>query len=369
MSLKKLISVLTLLSVASIGGQAFARHSPLDGKLEVSNERSEGGRIFVDGEFQVFVPAGSSRQIDNIANGVRLVEFKVRDQQTTTKQVSVAVRQTARLTLKPIFGSARILNDSGLPMRLKVDGVRMGRINPNTVRILTGLAPGKHRIVMRPVRGALNTTSGIVSGFHPATAAVPARAPKKVQVFKVRPGQETSVSLGSYLAKVKVRNPFARPAILTIDGKRVGKIAAFETRLVENIAPGKRSLELRNRRSALVAETLTLKPGASAAWRPVPVQRGSLTLRNQWGVAVKIQLDKAIIGVLQPGETRTFHNLAAGKHRITSLHPWAGGITRIVHVPAGRHMNVAVGRALAPPSQAGYRTPRQGKATPAGWIL
>ena len=73
MRFNKLISVLTLLSVASIGGQAFARHSPLDGKLQVSNDRSEGGRIFVDGEFRVFVPAGSSRQISNVPNGVRLI--------------------------------------------------------------------------------------------------------------------------------------------------------------------------------------------------------------------------------------------------------------------------------------------------------
>jgi len=369
MSFKKLISVLTLLSVASFGGQAFARHSPLDGKLQVTNQRSEGGRIFIDGEFKVFVPAGSSRQIANVPNGVRLVEFKVRDRETSTKQISVAVQRTARMTVKPMLGSARILNDSGLPMRLKVDGVKMGRINPNTVRLLSGLTPGEHRIVMRPVRGALDTTSGVVSGFNPVTATAPSRAPKKVRLFRVRAGSETSVSLGNYLAKITVRNPFARPTILTIDGKRMGKIDAFETKVIENIAPGKRSLELRNRRRGLAGEVITMKPGASVSWRPVPIKRGSLTLRNQWGVAVKIQLDKAIIGVLQPGETRTFRNIAAGKHRVTSLHPWAGGITRIIHVPAGRHTTVAVGRALAPPSHAVFRKSNAGSGTPATWTL
>jgi hypothetical protein len=364
MSLRKLISALTLLSVASLGGQALAGHSPLDGQLRVDNQRSEGGRLFVDGDFKGFVPAGSSRRIENVPNGVRLVEFKVRNLPVTTRRVSVEIQRTAGLTLKAILGSARIVNDSGIAMKIKLDGVKLGRLNPNSVREIPGLKPGKHRLVVRPAR-RLTSSNGHIT----TVAASSSKGGRMVKTFDIRGGRETSVAIGEYLSKISVRNPFTRPAILKIDGQRIGKLAAFETRMIDGIVPGKRALELTGRRRSLISERIAIQAGTITSWRPTPARSGSLTLRNQWGVAVKIKLDKAVIGVLQPGETRTFRHVSAGKHLVTSSHPWAGSITRTVHVPAGRHMNVAVGRAIAPPKQARFRKTNAGTGVPAGWTL
>ena len=63
-------------------------------------------------------------------------------------------------------------------------------------------------------------------------------------------------------------------------------IMRFETRTVDNIVPGDRSLELRSRRRALIGERMTFKPGASASWL-VLTRRGLLSpapriLRMLW---------------------------------------------------------------------------------------
>ena len=370
MNCRTLIGTIGMLLVLAIGTHASARHSSLDGQLRISNQRSETGRVFIDGEFQALIPARSQRVIGNVPNGIRLVEFRVPDRQTTVKQVAVAVQKTARIRFEPVLGSARILNDSGIPMRLKVDGVKLGRINPNTVRILEHLTPGRHRIVMRPAKGFITSQGTSYATGHVDSNLVPNAHNRLVQTFVVAAGKETSVAVGKYFASLRVSNPFARRVAVRVDGRRVGTVEPFGTRMFEDILPGIRTIELGKRfgkhAKTLVSEQLNLAPGESSIWTPKPLHNGSLTLRNQWGVPVKVQLNDAMVGVLQPGETRTFRNLASGKYRVTSLHPWIGGVTRIVRVPVGRHMRVAIGRPVPPPSQAMFRSHSlHGK--PAGW--
>ncbi len=237
---------LTLIALLLATGVAHAR-SPLDGRLQVVNERGQPITVAIDGEHVARLGPRERRVIGHVANGVRWVEIGARFGPETS-EVKVPVRGLATLRVAPVEGTALIRNRSGLRMVLEVDGSPVATLRDRQTHALS-LEPGEHRVALRPADAGL-------------------RSLEMKQVVHVAPRRTSKVSFGEFYGRLTVRNPAPRGARLFIDGAPLGYVGGRSARTFRDIRPGVHTVELRRNGRTLAVERITVDFGEHEAWSP-----------------------------------------------------------------------------------------------------
>ena len=276
-------------------GAALAA-SPLDGRISLRNDRHRPVQVTIDGEETVRLAAGQTRTLHHIPNGVRFLEVRGRQGRVTTHQLTVPVRGTARFEVEAMRGDAAVKNDSGVRMRVQIDGRPLGIVSPGQRVLAEALRPGPHKVVATPVgRGS----------------AYPI-----VRQVNVQAGERSRVRLGEWHASVVVRNPLDRRARLFLDGRRVDKVRPGGVEHIPHVAPGRHTVELRSRGRVLARAVVTLSPGEREVVRPLSLEP-ELQVRNDRRRSVEVVIDGRHMGRVAAGERRTFDGLRPGTHRVT----------------------------------------------------
>lgn len=294
-----LASLASLAAALSLPAVALA--SGLDGSVMVDNGRHLPLNVRIDGSPPRFVAAGERALFPDVPNGVRLVEFTSPGVASQVERVQVDTGREALVRVVALTGSARFRNHSAVTLSLAVDGQPAGLLAPGASLDSGPLVAGRHVITTRP------------AGFHGQHGAMTGAVQ---DAFEVAAGRETLVAVGPRAASLEVSNPFPRPVALLIDGQRVGALRGGASVRLDDQTPGRHQVVLMSHGRALAQSVVTLRPGEFERWRPVVALTGTLRVVNTTHRALKVRLDGARLGKLQPGETRVLRDVAAGLHEV-----------------------------------------------------
>lgn len=303
---------------------AYADHADrLDGALDITNDQHEPVRILVDGLDVGQLAPLETRRFHGVLNGVRVVRVEGRHGPPTRQRVSVPISGVASLTVPALLGTASVLNDSGLTMRLELDGEPRGALRAGATRTFAALRPGTHVLTARPV------------GYG---------GPALSRKFQVSAGRETEASIGQWFARVEVFNPSSHPGEVRRAGARPAPVPAGGRVLIDGLAPGEAHLALTLKGETVAHTDLRLQPGETRPWAPQLELLGSVALRNATRDAVLVEIAGRVVLHLAPGESGLVRDLAEG-HHVVHLRPAHGpGWSEEVFVSFGDTTRVALAR-------------------------
>lgn len=292
-------SILTLALLAA--GVAQARNA-LDGRLRVVNERPSPIQVSIDGDRLTHLGPGEDRTFRDVPNGVRLLRVHgAAGRHEETERVQVPAGGLAVHRVEARFAQATIYNDSGVRMRLVLDGRHLGVARPGESLESWPLPAGVYTLEAKPADRAY------LDG------------PILTQRVGVRPGERARVAVGAWFGRLEVHNPFAYAANLFVDGQRIDTLRPGETRMIARQVPGAHRMVLRRHGRVLAADTVKVAPGESAFWRPIDRNRGDLRVSNRTGTRVEVLVDGRSMGRLGRGESRLFADIEAGVHVVTLM--------------------------------------------------
>lgn len=303
-TLRKLPVCLSVLAFGLLFTSAAQAASPLDGRIRIVNERMAPVKVSIDGERFTRLAPGERRVFRDVPNGVRLLEVHDgRTQRRSTDmdraRVSVPIKGVAVYRVEARFGQAKVINDSGVRMRMKLNGRDLGVAGPGQVMESWPLPPGRHTVVAQPA--GRHHRHG-----HPMTRTV-----------QVRRGDMAQVRFGAWHGQVTVTNPFDFRVRLIVDGERIDRLQPGESRVLARQVPGSHRLQLKRRGRMLADTTLRVAPGQRAVWTPVNRRLGDLQVSNVTGHRVRVMIDGRDMGRLRAGESRTYTDLDAGLHTVS----------------------------------------------------
>lgn len=291
----------TLAVALLAAGVAQARDS-LDGRIRVVNERMAPIQVSIDGDRLTRLGPGERRVFREVPNGVRLVRVHgPRGRHQDTSRVAVPIEGVAVHRVEARFGQATIVNDSGVRMRLVLDGRAMGVAAPGQKMESWPLAPGAYTLEARPADRAHRD------------------GPALTRRITVRRGEQARYEVGAWYSRLEIRNPFPFAANLFVDGQRIDRVRPGATLVVARQVPGAHRVVFKRQGRVLAADTLRVAPGRVAVWRPVDVNRGDLRVSNRTRQPVKVLVDGRDQGRLGAGQSRVFTDLDAGMHLVTLM--------------------------------------------------
>jgi hypothetical protein len=297
-SLHQTSVVIAALSSLLTVGMAHARDR-LDGRILIENQRHQPVTVSIDGERMARLGPGEAREFRDVPNGIRLVQVDGARGADDRARVAVPVDGVAVYRVEALFGQAHIINDSGVRMRIVLDGRELGVAAPGQVVESWPLPPGTYSVEARPADGRY------------------AGGPALKQSFFIRRGEQPRVAVGAWHARLDVFNPFPFAANLWVEGERVAQLSPGETRVFARQVPGALRVELKRDGRLLASDTVRVAPGGDAMWRPIDVRRGDLRVGNRTGLRVRVSVDGQDHGELRDGDVRVFAGLDAGVHLVT----------------------------------------------------
>jgi len=299
-TLPKLPFALSTVAIALLAAGAAQAADSLDGRIRVVNERMAPIQVSIDGQQLTRLASGERRVFREVPNGVRLVRVHgPRGRHQDTARVAVPIEGVAVHRIEARFGQASIVNDSGVRMRLVLDGRALGVAAPGQALQSWPLAAGTYTLEARPA-----------SREHRDGPALTRRV-------KIRRGQQESYAVGAWFSRIEAANPFPFAANLWVDGQRVERVRPGGLATVVRQVPGAHRVVFKRDGRVLAADTMRVAPGRTATWRPVDVNRGDLRVTNRTGDRVRVMVDGRELGRLGRGESRTFANLDAGVRLVT----------------------------------------------------
>lgn len=314
-SSKTLFCLVTLLVST---GAAHARHSSLDGRIKVHNERQRAVRVLIDGEFAGRVGPGKTKMLRHVPNGVRLLEVEGRRPRgDRMHKVSVPVDGTIGFVVKARRGAAEVVNNSGVRMRVTIDGRRVGTVSPGRRVTTDRMRPGRYELVARPVGHGLPADQVLRRTVH------------------IKAGHTKMVNLGAWHATMEIRNPLDRRAKVFIDGRRVGRLRGGDVLTTARMAPGRHTVELRKRGEVVARSIVRLSPGEFERVRPAVLQ-GSVRVTNPHHRSVEVSVDGRFRGRIEGESSRVIAGLTPGTHRVTIVDRRGRATEHEVQVRAGR---------------------------------
>lgn len=303
---RALASVIAL-GLIAIGGAALARPvpvpepgprdlpGPLTGSLEISNERHRPIEVHIDGAFALELPAQTTRVLREVPNGVRLVSYGSRQSGYQTDRVEIRIDRKSALRIAPLRGYASVRNATMMPMRVALGDLDLGTLAPGREVLSPAMPAGSYVLTATPVGRKLRP---------------------QIQDVLIRPGETAPVELRPFTATVIVDNPFPHGVNVFVDGNRATQVDRFGSARLDDLMPGRVTLELRHRGERLVTETLDLMPGAELRWRPEVIRFARLEVVNPTGSRVTVRVDGADEFMLRPGTSRILDQLRPGTVRV-----------------------------------------------------
>lgn len=291
------LAIAALTSLFTVG-MAHARDS-LDGTLRIENQRWQPVTVSIDGERVTRLGPGEAREFRDVPNGVRLVRVDGQRGADDRARVAVPIEGVAVYRVEALFGQAHIINDSGVRMRIVLDGRELGVAAPGQAIESWPLPPGGYTVEARPA-----------DRRHADGSAL-------VQRFDIRRGEQPRIGLGAWHATLHVYNPFPFAANLWVEGDRVAQLAPRETRVFARQAPGALRVEFKRDGRLLASDVMRVAPGGEAKWAPVDAARGELRVGNRTGVRARVSVDGRDHGELRDGDVRLIAGLEPGVHLVT----------------------------------------------------
>lgn len=299
----KLPLALSTLALALLAAGAAHARGSLDGRIRVVNEQMAPIKVSIDGERMARLAPGERRVFREVPNGVRLLRVHgPQGRHQDTARVAVPIDGVAVHRVEARFGQASILNDSGVRMRLVLDGRTLGVARPGQSMESWPLAAGSYTLEARPADRQFRD------------------GPALTRRITVRRGQQASYALGPWFSRIEAVNPFPFAANLWIDGQRVDRVRPGATTTVARQVPGSHRVVFKRGGRVLSAETLRVAPGRVATWRPVDRNHGDLRVTNRTGRRATVMVDGRDMGRLGDGQSRMFDDLPAGVHVVTLVH-------------------------------------------------
>jgi hypothetical protein len=300
----------------TFGGSALARPTPLPerpseipgplvGSLEISNERERPVQVYIDGTFAIELPPSTTRVLPDVPNGMRLVSYGERGEGRergargeaggyVTDRVDIRIDRRAAIRIAPLRGFISVRNTTGMNMRVSLGTLDLGL-----------LAAGRE--VLSPAMPA---------GSYVLTAVPSARRLRpQTQDVVVRAGDTIAVELRPFTSSVVIDNPFPHPVnvfIVENGGKRVANIKRFESARLDDLDPGRVTLEMRQGGQRLAVGVIDLMPGAEQRWSPVAARVGQLEVINPSGSRVRVAIEGVDDFALNPGTSRVVTSVPEG---------------------------------------------------------
>jgi hypothetical protein len=141
------------------------------------------------------------------------------------------------------------------------------------------------------------------------------------------------VSIKAFYGAIKVKNPHDRRVALVLDGRRVGRIGAFDDMTIAQLEPGIHHLTLRKRGRTLAHAELRVTAGQVAAWSPRVEHRGRLQVSNRAKRGVSVSIEGIGSRWIEPGDSVTFMGVSAGTAHMTVVRRRGKIEERTVHIP------------------------------------
>lgn len=137
-----------------------------------------------------------------------------------------------------------------------------------------------------------------------------------------------SIALGSLFAPppasaqtIEVRNRLDHAVVIYVDGEARGTVAARTQKRFRNVSAGPTSLFATSPdgQRVVASENRTLAPGESSLWAIYPEVQyqefrnfGGLMVENHLDRPVVLIVGSVVLGTIEAGGARGFHNLSAG---------------------------------------------------------
>ena len=314
---------------------AHAGRKSLDGQIRIVNDRVVPIKVAIDG-----VPAGKvngseSQVLVGVPNGVRLVTVSSghgRDgnRHKHVERVSVPIDGTAKLRVRARLGMAHIRNDSGVTLRIKIDGVRTDTLRSGRHFRTEPLRPGAYTLIARP------TDRGAANGVE---------LKRKIEI---RAGQVFDLRLPKWHATLAVTQSVGKRARVVLDGRPLGRVQRGERARFDGLSPGRHTLELRRRGETLAKATMYFEPGETSTWRPIAPQ-GEIHVTNHRRRAVTVRIDRERVTTVAPGQTERIRRVRVGSHTVTVEHANGREIAHHVDVASASVVSLDIERRARPP--------------------
>ncbi len=299
-------SALLALALAAQGGSALAAPTSLDGRLEVINDRGAPVTVTVDGDYAGVVAAHGVRVFAPLDNGVRVVRYTSPGAPAHDQQVTVPIGGKASLRIAPRVGSARITNRSGVPLRVRLDGQRLGRLQPGATLESTPLPAGTYTLTASPAhrrRGHRGALAGVALN----------------RTLTIRAGLVTDATFEPLVGALEVRNPSPHELAVYVDGARAATVAGFGAVVLAGQLPGPHELSLRGRGRILTADRVDVVAGARQLWAPAVARLGQLRVTNHTGRPYRLRVGRMRPVLVAAGATHMIGQLPPGTHTIEAI--------------------------------------------------
>jgi len=318
--------LLFALSCVTLGGSVMARPAPrpeptpelpgpLVGSLEISNERERPVLVYIDGAFAIELPASSTRVLPGVPNGTRLVTYGGRVGGYATDRVDIRIDRRAAIRIAPLRGFINVRNTTNMNMAISLGSLDLGLLGPG-------------REILSPAMPA---------GSYVLTAISTVRRLKpQIQDVVVQGGDTVAVELRPFTSSVLVDNPFPHSVNVFIDGMRVAKIRRFESTRLDDLDPGRVTLEMRHSGQRLATGMLDLVPGAELRWSPAAARFGQLEIINPSRTRVRVAVDGVDEFILNAGTSKVLSSVPAGRVNVELMTAEGRTIVHEVMVVANR---------------------------------
>jgi hypothetical protein len=299
------------------------------GGIHVFNRRAEPVVLIIDGAVVGKVEPGKDGVIGDVAVGAHQVSavgeqtgYELRT--TTVVQLGKAIP----LELKTQLASLRVVNQTGEPLALEIDGRPYGRIERDQAAGFGNIQPQKHKV--RAAGQKTGKLYGVDAQFEEGI----------LQVWEIYAER----------SQVRVDNQRAEAVALSIDGVERPALPARSSGST-SVAQGNHSVVAMGEESRVPAKTaLAVAPEVTydVAVRPATAQ---LRVRNDTEYTLELTCAGAVLGYAYAGQETVVPGVPAGPQVIRATeHPVAGehSFTRSVVVAGGEEIPWTI---RVPPSE------------------
>jgi hypothetical protein len=342
--------------------------------LDVFNDTGWPLTVYADGLALGPVPAGATQRFESLPPGAaQMVARGARGDVLARETVQLAPGLLVRWHVALATCSLRVENRSSDRYVILIDGRHVGPVEPTRAHVYAGIRPGAHHLEARPVEGGVVRTrelhcppggelewqldpppraaldvhngtaavleiamdgrplgtirpglttrfQGILPGRHrfeaAATPGAAAGVPPHVRDLELAAGEVAGWSIGPRPAALVVRNGWDEPAIIVVDGRRIGRVEPRSVGRFDELVAGKHTVRADRAGGAPQVAVLTLPEGVATDWEVVPDAPATLRIVNRNAVPVLLRVDDRELGRLQPGAERVLSGLRPGTVRV-----------------------------------------------------
>lgn len=343
--------------------------APPPARLEVFNDSGLALTVYRDGfPLGPVAPFAVTRFEGQPPGLARLVARDLRGDVLAEEALTLAPAGVARWHVAVATCQVRVENRSPERYMVTIDGRHVGPVEPTRAHVYAGIRPGAHRLEARPVEGGVvrerdvvcppggavewvltpppraaldlhNGTDtpvtvamdgrplgvvrpglttrfqGILPGVHEFEAA-PAGGPPHVRELDLGPGEVAGWAIGPRPAALVVHNGWDVPAIVVLDGRRIGRIDPQSAGRFDGLIAGKHTLRAERAGGLPQVAQVVLPEGAATEWRVIADAPATLRIVNRNAVPVRLRVAGVDRGRLQPGAERVFDGLRPGKLQV-----------------------------------------------------